>query len=191
VKDNGPFHDGADIDASVAGAVTLTNDADAKETRSVYARTQRHMHTPTHRRRHGKLTQSSPRHRLLLLLHYTHLMACFPGQPGQASTREVKPVWIRMMMGFGMQWHQLDHTQTICTSFQADNHTSTSWLSFLQAGCSSWCPTNSVKALKAEYRHRIDKYLDTLLANKTAQKALPPTTDKSCSRKMADCPSYY
>jgi len=25
----------------------------------------------------------------------------------------------------GWQWHQLDHMQTICTSFQADNHTNT------------------------------------------------------------------
>jgi len=23
----------------------------------------------------------------------------------------------------GWQWHQLDHKQTICTSFQTDNHT--------------------------------------------------------------------
>ena len=49
----------------------------------------------------------------------------------------------------GWLWHQLDHMQTICTSLQTDNHTNTSSLSFLQAGCSSWCPTNSVKALKA------------------------------------------
>ena len=26
------------------------------------------------------------------------------------------------MTGFGMQWHQLDHMQTICTSLQTDNH---------------------------------------------------------------------
>jgi len=31
-------------------------------------------------------------------------------------------------MGFGMQWHQLDHMQTICTSLQTDNHTNTSSL---------------------------------------------------------------
>jgi len=44
----------------------------------------------------------------------------------------------------------------------------------------------------SEHRHRIDKYLDTSLANQTAaRKALPPTTDKSGNRKMADCPSYY
>jgi len=29
-------------------------------------------------------------------------------------------------MGLGMQWHQLDHMQTICTSLQTDNHTNTS-----------------------------------------------------------------
>ena len=48
----------------------------------------------------------------------------------------------------GWQWHQLDHMQ-VCTSLQTDNHTSTQPLSFLQAGCPSCHPTNSVKALKA------------------------------------------
>jgi len=38
------------------------------------------------------------------------------------------------------QWHQLG----------TDNHASTPQLVFLQAGCSSCHPTNSVKALKAE-----------------------------------------
>ena len=46
------------------------------------------------------------------------------------------------------RWHQLGHMQ-VCTSLQADNHASTPPLSFLQAGCLSCCPTNSVKALKA------------------------------------------
>jgi len=40
------------------------------------------------------------------------------------------------------QWHQL----AICKS---DKHASTPPLSFLQAGCPSCRPTNSVKALKA------------------------------------------
>ena len=48
------------------------------------------------------------------------------------------------------QWHQLGHMQ-VCTSFQTDNHASTLPLSFLQAGCPSCHPTNSVKALKAFY----------------------------------------
>jgi len=45
------------------------------------------------------------------------------------------------------QWHQLGHMQ-ICTSLQTDNDASTLALSFLQAGCPSCCPTNSIKALK-------------------------------------------
>jgi len=46
------------------------------------------------------------------------------------------------------QWHQLGHMQ-VCTSLQTDNHASTPSLSFLQAGCPSCHPTNSVKAPKA------------------------------------------
>ena len=45
------------------------------------------------------------------------------------------------------QWHQLGHMQ-VCTLLQTDNHASTPPLSFLQAGCPSCRPTNSVKALK-------------------------------------------
>ena len=45
------------------------------------------------------------------------------------------------------QWHQLGHMQ-VCTLLQTDNHASNRPLSFLQAGCSSCRPTNSVKALK-------------------------------------------
>jgi len=48
------------------------------------------------------------------------------------------------------QWHQLGHMQ-VCTSLQTDNHASTPPLNFLQAGCPSCRPTNSVKALKAFY----------------------------------------
>jgi len=46
------------------------------------------------------------------------------------------------------QWHQLGHMQ-FCTSLQTDNHASTPPLGFLQAGCPSCHPTNSVSALKA------------------------------------------
>ena len=46
------------------------------------------------------------------------------------------------------QWHQLGRMQ-VCTSLQTDNHASNPPLSFLQAGCPSCRPTNSVKALKA------------------------------------------
>jgi len=46
------------------------------------------------------------------------------------------------------QWHQLGHMQ-VCTSLQTDKHAITPPLKFLQAGCPSCRPTNSVKALKA------------------------------------------
>jgi len=55
------------------------------------------------------------------------------------------------MMGFAdavALWHQLDHMQTTRTSLQTDNHTNTSSLNFLQAGCSSCRLTNSDKTLK-------------------------------------------
>jgi len=57
------------------------------------------------------------------------------------------------------QWHQLGCMQ-VCISFQADNHASTPPLSFLQAGCPSCRPTNSVKALKAvtEKRDKIETH---------------------------------
>jgi len=42
-------------------------------------------------------------------------------------------------------WHQLDHIQIVCTLLETDYLIS----QFLHAGCSSWPPTNSVKALKA------------------------------------------
>jgi len=45
------------------------------------------------------------------------------------------------------QWHQLGHMQ-VCTSLQTGYHASTSPLSFLQAGCPSCRPTNSIKELK-------------------------------------------
>jgi len=46
------------------------------------------------------------------------------------------------------QWHPLGHMQ-VCTLLQSDKHASTPPLSFLQAGCPSCRPTNTVKALKA------------------------------------------
>ena len=58
------------------------------------------------------------------------------------------------------QWHQLGHMQ-ICTSLQTDNHTSTPPLSFLQAGCHSCHPTNSVNALKAKRVDTKQEYIHT------------------------------
>jgi len=49
------------------------------------------------------------------------------------------------------QWHQLGHMQ-VCISLQTDNHASTPSLKFfLQVGCPTCRPANSVKALKAKF----------------------------------------
>ena len=74
----------------------------------------------------------------------------FPGLPGRAGIRKVKPICILLdgARDSEWQWHQLGHMQ-VCTSLQTDNHASTPPLSFLQAGCPFCRPTNSVKALKA------------------------------------------
>jgi len=48
------------------------------------------------------------------------------------------------------QRQQLGRVQ-VCTSLQTDNHASTPPRSFLQAGCPTCRPTNSVKALKASF----------------------------------------
>ena len=79
---------------------------------------------------------------------HNHLMALFPGLPGWAGTTKVKPIWILLkqetVSGSGISW-------AICKSAPRSwhNHASTPPLSFLQAGCPSCRPTNSVKALKA------------------------------------------
>jgi len=50
------------------------------------------------------------------------------------------------------QWHQLGHMH-VCILLQTDNHTSPPPTNlFLQAGCPSCHPTNSVKALKAKWQ---------------------------------------
>jgi len=50
----------------------------------------------------------------------------------------------------GWQWHQLDHMQTVGTLLQTDNSASTRHSIFTDQMLFliSWCPTNSVKALK-------------------------------------------
>jgi len=49
------------------------------------------------------------------------------------------------------QWNLQGHMQ-VCNSLQTDNHASTSPLSFLQTGCLSCRPTNSVKAQVEYYK---------------------------------------
>ena len=67
----------------------------------------------------------------------------------------VKPIWILLkqetVSGSGIRW-------AICNSAlssRQDNHASTPPLSFLQAGCPSCCPTNSIKALNGHSIHEL------------------------------------
>jgi len=69
------------------------------------------------------------------------------GKTNQDFTEAIDSEW---------QWHQLGHMQ-VCTWLQTDNHCSTPPLSFLQAGCPSCHPTNSVKAPKATLVYKYSK----------------------------------
>jgi len=95
--------------------------------------------------------------------------ALCPRPPRSAGTRKVKPVWILLkqetVSGSGISWDIC--IMQVCTSLQTDNHASTPPLSFLQAGCPSCRPTNSVKALKAKIysKARIYKSQYTLRYN--------------------------
>ena len=80
---------------------------------------------------------------------HTRLTALCPGLPVWAGTRKVKPIWILLkqetVSGSGISW-------AVCKSAPRSRQISTPApppLRFLQAGCPSCRPTNSVKALKA------------------------------------------
>ena len=84
---------------------------------------------------------------------HTRLTALCPGLPGWAGTRKVKPIWILLeqetVSGSGISW-------AICKSASRSRQITTPapyYSSFLQAGCPSCRPTNSVKALKAQSIH--------------------------------------
>jgi len=79
---------------------------------------------------------------------HTRLMALCSGLPGWAGTRKVKPIWILLkqetVSGSGISWAICKH---LAPDRQPRQHPTTQ---FLQAGCPSCHPTNSVKALKAQ-----------------------------------------
>jgi len=88
--------------------------------------------------------------------HTHRFTALFPGLPGSAGTRKVKPIWILLkqetVSGSGISW-------AICKSAprsrQPHQHPTTQ---FLQAGCSSCRPTNSVKALNTRVNMLVIHY---------------------------------
>ena len=80
---------------------------------------------------------------------HTCLTALYPGLPGWAGTRKENPIWILLkqetVSGSGIRW-------AICKSASRSRQITTPaphHSVFLQDGCPSCCPTNSVKALKA------------------------------------------
>ena len=84
----------------------------------------------------------------LLIMHHTRLTAFFSGTTQVSRYQKGKTnLDFTEARDSEWQWHQLGRMQ-VCTSLQTDNHTSTPPLSFLQTGCPSCRPTNSVKALK-------------------------------------------
>ena len=72
-------------------------------------------------------------------------------------------------------------------------HISACWCRLQHCHSTVWvsraCPLG--RGILKYRRHRIHKCLDTLLANQTARRAMPPTIANRGQRKMADCPSYY
>jgi len=79
----------------------------------------------------------------------TRLTALCPGLPGSAGTRKVKPIWILLkqetMSSSGIS---LAISKSASRSRQITMPAPTTQV-FLQTGCPSCRPTNSVKALKA------------------------------------------
>ena len=96
------------------------------------------------------------------LEYYTHARTCLtalcPGLPRVSQYQKGKTnLDFTEARDSEWQWHQLGHMQ-VYTSLQTDNHTSTPPLSFLQAGCPSCRPANSVKALKAHWNIKLVKF---------------------------------
>jgi len=122
--------------------------------------------------------------RVYLLTYYTHAHP-FNG-PLSGTTQVSRYQKGKTNMDFTgardseRQWHQLGHMQ-VCTSLQRDNHASTSLLKFLQAGCPSCRPTNSVKALK-ELTYLLLQYKTTLCLRKKQDTKLLPITSPNVNR---------
>ena len=76
-----------------------------------------------------------------------------PGLPGWAVTRKVKPIWILLkqetVSGSGISWAMCKSPPRSRQITTPAPHPSV----FLQAGCPSFHPTNSVKALKAKTQY--------------------------------------
>jgi len=111
---------------------------------------------------------------------HTRLTALFPGVPRSAGTRKVKPIWILLeqetVSGNGISW-------AICKSAPCSRQITTpvpNHSSFLQAGCPSCRPTNSVKALKATWVTVLQKSGKCQCHWSYASSASRPMASKHC-----------
>ena len=111
---------------------------------SAYPKSHLFTHTHTHARTHARTHTHTHTH--------TRLTALCPRLPGRAGTRKVKPIWILLkqetVSGSGISC-------AMCKSAPRSRQVTTPaphHSVFLQAGCSSCRPTNSIKALKARSR---------------------------------------
>ena len=132
---------GISIDSSIFAQLTLV--------------TNRHTHRPHYmcnNRRHLLYSMHCARAHTRTHTH-TCLTALFPGLPGRAGTRKVKPIWILLkqetVSGSGISWatcKSVYQSREITTP--APHHSV-----FLLAGCPSCHPTSSVTALKSNTMH--------------------------------------
>ena len=109
---------------------------------------------------------------------HTRLTALFPGLPGWASTRKIKPIWILLkqetVSGSGISWATCKSAS--CSrqiTMPVPHHSKV----FLQAGCPSCRPTNSVKALKAKKQDKQVK--QKLVIWQIVYNSMPNTTAKN------------
>jgi len=136
----------------VAGNRSLTGVIDVLELCPVFHKHHQWPHPRVHCRHTYTIVPFCVyRKRLMGYTHahtHTRLTALFSGTTQVGRYQKGKPNLDFTEAGDSeWQCHQLGCMQ-VCTSLQTDNHVSTPPLSFLQAGCPSCCPTNSVKALK-------------------------------------------
>ena len=111
-----------------------------------------YMHAQIYKELYANLTLWISHHCGILLILVPVSITTTPfqenlGKPVPERKNQSEFKWGKRWWGFGMQWHQLDHTNNLHLTLdrQPHQHVITH---LLQTGSSTWRPTNSVKALK-------------------------------------------
>ena len=95
------------------------------------------------------------------------------------SVTYVDCIWLKQLWHDALLLHQ--QVQLLLLGISISGLTTNSRVHLHDNQCHS---TNVHPRVHLYHRHRIDKYLDTLLANQTPRKAVPPTIAKSRKQKM-------